>query len=145
MQYFYTAKQGMASKTFLSKASQKQDCVEADRYRAIHSFEELVNWNICIGKVIFFVMTLVIFRNWYYVTSAVGQPGFVPRNYMKETSATSEEKTSHCQKGWNSKIRTFKWRTIWINHKTCSIFVNFQALVKGIPNFRKVATHFNFG
>ena len=28
----------------------------------------------------------------------MGQPGFVPRNYMHETSATPEEKSSHCQK-----------------------------------------------
>ena len=62
-------------------------------------FSILVLCNIRIGEVIIFVIMMVaIFRNWYYVTSAVGQPGFVPRNYMQETSATSEEKTSHCQK-----------------------------------------------
>ena len=62
-------------------------------------FSILVQCNIRIGEVIIFVIMMVaIFRNWYYVTSAVGQPGFVPRNYMQETSATSEEKTSHCQK-----------------------------------------------
>ena len=59
------------------------------------------NWfyecNICIGQIIIFVI-VTISRNWYYVTSAVGQPGFVPRNYMQETSATLDEKTSHCQK-----------------------------------------------
>ena len=48
---------------------------------------------------------LHFFRNWYYVTSAVGQPGFVPRNYMQETSATPEEKTSHCQKVKIAKMR----------------------------------------
>lgn len=35
-------------------------------------------------------------RNWYYVTSACGQPGFVPRNYMAESTVTGEERVAHC-------------------------------------------------
>jgi len=34
-------------------------------------------------------------RNWYYVTSSSGRPGFVPRNYMTEAPATPEERAAH--------------------------------------------------